>query len=95
MARRGYHGWQADAWSYGVVVAAMLGGELPFSATSDDELRALVLAGDYQGWRAGVRATVSPSGCAFVASLLTLDPEARSDVAAACKHEWLVAPGEP
>lgn len=124
IARRPYRGELVDAWSLGVCVAAMLIGALPFTASSDEELRAVIASGHYslaardsagdldesdnehehQLGRSGRMngrhegrphsgdAEPAAAACAFVASLLTKDPNERSSVAAACKHAWLRAP---
>ena len=124
IARRPYRGELVDAWSLGVCVAAMLIGALPFTASSDEELRAVIASGHYllaardsagdldesgkehehqlersgrmkgrhEGRPDSGNAEPAAAACAFVASLLTKDPSARSSVVAACKHAWLRAP---
>lgn len=47
VARRSYRGDKVDAWSIGVCVAAMLGGVLPFYSETDEDLKSLILSGDY------------------------------------------------
>ena len=88
--RQPYEGAKLDAWSLGVCVAAMLRGTLPFTAESDEALKALVVAGKYS-----LGGTVlSERGAAFVARLLISDPMARSDVTTALKHPWMTDPGD-
>ena len=84
--RRSYHGAQADAWSMGVCVCAMLGGALPFEATDEDALKAKVLVGDYQ---LPTRDALSAASLDLISSLLTLDAEARLTAAGAHAHGWV------
>jgi serine/threonine protein kinase len=88
-ARKPYDGCKADAWSTGVCVAAMLRGELPFDAESEEALSALVIGGDTRAWEAASAQHVSASAVAFVRRLLTCAPDERSGVAEACAHAWL------
>ena len=86
IARRGYLGDLADAWSLGCCIAAVLGGELPFAAKSDRELRRLVVSGAY---RVLNRDALSDESLDLVARLLEVEPGKRLRAAAAREHAWL------
>ena len=44
---QGYYGFQADVWSVGVVLFAMLYGTVPFKANTMTDLHKLILKGKY------------------------------------------------
>ena len=91
-----------DAWSIGVCVAVMLGGELPFYAETDEELTSLILSGEYtlppaddddddDDSASDEQETppLSAESLQFVARLLTREPAERSNVTDALHHAWL------
>ena len=84
--RRRYYGAQADAWSLGVCVCAMLGGTLPFQAADEEGLRSLVLAGTYE---LPTRDRLSLDSRNLISGLLMLDADERLTVAGARDHGWL------
>ena len=44
----GRYNKEADVWSMGVIIFQMLTGEYPFDAFRDNDLKELILIGDYE-----------------------------------------------
>ena len=89
LARTGYLGAHIDAWSLGVILAAMLTGRLLFRADTEKALKAAVLAGTYELPDRRTDPPVSEQSADLVRGFLTLDPQTRLSVADARGHEWL------
>ena len=81
----------SDMWSFGVVVYAMVCGNLPFGGfgMTDAVILRKIIKGDYnmsgKKWR-----HISDDVKDFVASLLILDPAKRMSASDALKHTWLL-----
>jgi len=79
---------QCDMWSLGVIAFILLSGYMPF-AGSQQEQTENIAAGKYllkkERWN-----SVSPSGLAFVKSLLQVDPSRRLTAEQALEHPWIV-----
>eukprot|EP00727_Mastigamoeba_balamuthi_P000115 m51a1_g1010 putative myosin light chain kinase (388) ;mRNA; f:597582-599415 len=79
---------QCDMWSLGVLLFAMLSGQLPFSSESQLELYQDITQGAYT-FDSPVWASVSPLAKDLVAKLLTVDPTRRLTASRCLQHEWL------
>ena len=89
LARTGYVGAYVDAWSLGVIIAAMLGGRLPFRGETDSAIKKAVLKGAYT--LPAFRPPITAEAAELVARFLTLAPEERLTVCDAHAHPWLAA----
>lgn len=73
---------QCDLWSLGVVIFALLSGYMPFCKPEE------IVKGNFkvihEKWK-----HVSEDAMNFVASLLTVDPEARLTAEGALQHPWI------
>lgn len=86
---RFYLGSEADIWSMGVLLYALLCGFLPFDDENLGILYRKIQAGAYENpeW-------LSPSSCDLLASMLQVDPKRRISVMQLLTHPWIVA-GQP
>ena len=76
---------QADIWSLGVCLFAMLCGYLPFEDPDTGALYKKILAGTYK-----VASFVSSEAQDLIAAMLTTDPSRRIGAGAICEHPWFV-----
>eukprot|EP00658_Telonema_sp_P-2_P047602 TRINITY_DN36214_c0_g1_i3.p1 TRINITY_DN36214_c0_g1~~TRINITY_DN36214_c0_g1_i3.p1 ORF type:complete len:570 (-),score=43.80 TRINITY_DN36214_c0_g1_i3:124-1833(-) len=82
---QGYDGAAVDMWCVGIVLYALLVGDLPFRADSFPALRKRILKGilDFNSL------SLSDSAQDFIGNLLSADPTARCSAAGAMGLEWL------
>ena len=80
-----YVGKQADVWSSGVVLFALLTGDLPFDDENTKRLLGKVCTGRFTipGW-------VTPSTADLIHHMLTLDPTWRITTAEIQCHPWFL-----
>jgi serine/threonine-protein kinase len=77
---------RTDIWALGVILYELLGGRVPFAATSMTELAAMVLQDTPQDLRE-LRSDVPADLCAVIARCLEKDPNARYQSVAALAHQ--------
>jgi serine/threonine protein kinase len=89
-----YDGRTADLWSVGVVVFAMVTGQLPWTKRVQSQLFQQIRMGDYQ-----VPGFLTPTCRTFVKGLLTVSTRDRLTADQALSHPWLrnvpVIPPDP
>ena len=85
---QGGHGPMCDLWSVGVIMYAMLSGQLPFTAETPADTLERARTGTYsvssETWQ-----RTSPQAKDLIGKLLVVNPRGRLTAAAALKHEWL------
>lgn len=86
VAGKRYKGVQADIWSLGVCLFAMLCGYLPFEDADTPTLYKKIMDGDY-----AIPDFVSPDAAVLMRGLLTTDPSKRFDVSAIYANHWFVS----
>jgi 5'-AMP-activated protein kinase catalytic alpha subunit len=84
IAGKKYLGLNADIWSCGVVLFAMVCGYLPFEDPNTTLLYKKIIAGDYS-----LPKFVSASAKDLIQGLLTTDPERRLKLRDIKNHPWL------
>ncbi len=80
-----YVGKQADVWSSGVVLFALVTGGLPFDHDNTQQLLRKVCEGKFQ-----IPAWVTPSAADLIRQMLTLDPTKRITTDEIQRHPWFV-----
>jgi serine/threonine protein kinase len=80
-------GPEADIWSCGVVLLALVTASLPFEASNDNELMRNVVRGNY---RIPSSADLSPSLLDLIRRMLTIDPAKRITMDQIMVHPWIV-----
>jgi len=78
-----YLGLNADLWSCGVILFAMICGYLPFEDPNTPALYKKIIAGDYS-----IPKFVSASAKELIQGLLTTDPERRFKIKDIKNHNW-------
>ncbi|KAJ3217855.1 calcium calmodulin-dependent protein kinase type 1G [Dinochytrium kinnereticum] len=83
------YGRPADVWSLGVIAYILLCGYQPFWSERQYDLFVMVMNGDYEfddeGW-----ASISNKAKAFVARMLTVNPERRPTAKEMLQDPWLM-----
>ena len=78
------YGKECDIWSVGVVLYAMVYGQLPFKGNDVKEIKDRVLKGKFI-----LKRPVSQPCQNLIKSILTLDPYKRPTIDEMLQHEWL------
>jgi 5'-AMP-activated protein kinase catalytic alpha subunit len=89
IAGKKYQGLNADVWSCGVILFAMVCGYLPFEDPNTSNLYKKITAGDFT-----IPKFVSPFGRELIQRLLTTDPDRRIKISEIKKHTWYRQPIE-
>jgi serine/threonine protein kinase len=76
-----------DMWSYGIVVYALLMGELPFYDHFAPKLQMMILKGEWNVER--FRARVDPEICEVVMGCLQVDPKLRWTAEDVLRSQWI------
>ncbi|KAF9238101.1 Pkinase-domain-containing protein [Melanogaster broomeanus] len=85
------HGKPVDVWAMGVITYFLLAGYTPFDRDTPKQEMEAIIAGDYQFEPAEYWDNVSSTARQFVATCLTVDPNARPTAAQTLEHSWLTS----
>eukprot|EP00759_Apiculatamorpha_spiralis_P041495 PhF_6_TR40170/c5_g1_i2/m.59526/K07198/PRKAA, AMPK; 5'-AMP-activated protein kinase, catalytic alpha subunit len=88
--QEGYCGRRADLWAAAVILAFMLGGNLPFTALTEDEVQRNIIAGRYV-----LPSHISPTARAFLDNCFRLDPTQRLTMQQILQHPWFLTDIDP
>ena len=83
IAGKRYEGLNADIWSCGVILYAMICGYLPFEDPNTSALYKKIIAGDFH-----IPKFVSASARDLLHGILTTDPNRRYTIQTIKSHEW-------
>ena len=84
LRNKGYYGFQADLWSAGVVLFAMLYGTVPFKAQNMNDLHWLIMKSKYT-----LKDDISEEAWSLLKGLLNWDPLKRLSTAEVLSHSWM------
>ena len=84
IARREHNGIQADIWSLGVLLYAMVTGKFPFSGINEKEIMSKILRGVFE-----MPEDASPNCKALLQKMLHIDPRRRLSCSSILKHQYL------
>lgn len=80
----GYSGFGVDIWSSGVLLYVMLSGMMPFKADTLEDLKGLIVSGQYPSIK-----DISPEAESLISGLLTVDPTQRLTEDQILSHPWM------
>ena len=80
-------GQATDVWSLGVCLFAMLLGMVPFRGKTIEELKNLILVGEYEFPESAN--SLSKNAKNLIRGMLAKDPKERMDIYQVVKHPWL------
>jgi serine/threonine protein kinase len=86
LAETPYHGSSADMWSLGVVLYAMITGDLPWAHPNPSSVINSILECDYK-----IPSTVPEKISALISSLLNVDPSLRITAEEVKCHPWIAS----
>lgn len=84
-----YDGKKSDIWSLGVIVYAMVTGQLPWTKRNQTALFQQIKTGEYT-----IPTYLTDKCVSFISGLLTVDASRRLTLENALKHPWLRSRGE-
>lgn len=85
---KGYQGFDADIWSLGVLLYAMVCGTVPFKAQSMRELHEVILKGHWD-FPDHVFSQLSVEVKDLISQMLILDPYKRITIPEILSHPWV------
>eukprot|EP00002_Diphylleia_rotans_P035348 TRINITY_DN76_c0_g7_i1.p1 TRINITY_DN76_c0_g7~~TRINITY_DN76_c0_g7_i1.p1 ORF type:complete len:650 (-),score=133.19 TRINITY_DN76_c0_g7_i1:1907-3856(-) len=85
-----YDGMQADVWSCGVILYALVTGRLPFDDPNIKKLLSKVKVGTFQ-----MPEDIDPRVKDLINRMLTVDPDKRITIDGIKKHVWFMSNGGP
>ena len=85
LLNKGYEGFAVDVWSCGVVLYAMLSGNVPFKGADLKELNNIIISGKYQPIE-----DISKEASHLLRNLLEIEPSKRITIENILNHPWLL-----
>ena len=82
----GYYGPPVDIWSSGVVLYAMLSGNVPFKANNIKDLHQVIINGNYHYIK-----DISNDARNLIKKILEVDPNKRIDIEGILNHPWMIS----
>ena len=82
----GYYGPPVDIWSSGVVLYAMLSGNVPFKANNIKDLHQLIIRGEYN-----IIKDISNDAKNLIKRILEVDPSKRINIEGILNHPWMIS----
>jgi len=81
-----YHGQPSDVWSCGVLLYALLTGQMAYDADDIASLVRNVISADYK-----VPSRTSPEANDLLAKMFVVDPARRITIEEICQHPWIAS----
>ena len=86
---KGDYDEKCDIWGAGVILYALISGNVPFQAETDDEIEAKIRKGTFD-IKSGFWRKISPDCKDFIVKLLEMNPIKRLSAAKALEHPWIL-----